>query len=120
MNKLLYWGIALLVCGIIGLVKGIFIDRKGVHYRATVQGFVVEDGNRFPVLSFVVNGNEVTMRGGNADSKNKYREGDQVEIICRSTSARYVNIVGENFDIMLCAAMLALGILVSVASFFVK
>lgn len=58
----------------------------------------------------------MTKRAANADTKNKLSEGDSVEIICRSENAKYVNIVGDNLDIVICAVLLVLGIILVVLS----
>lgn len=110
------FGLSALLGGVLGLGKGLLIDRKGEKFMANVDSFVMQNGNKFPVVKFDYHGKEITMRVANADTRNKLSEGDDVEIICRSENAKYVNIVGDNLDIVFSAVLLVLGIILVVIS----
>ena len=116
MRSNLLFGLAALIGGALGLGKGLLIDRKGEKFMANVDSFVMQNGNKFPVVKFDYHGKEITMRAANADTRNKLSEGDEVEIICRSENAQYVNIVGDNLDIVFSAVLLVLGIILVVLS----
>ena len=109
MNKELLFALAVFVAGILCLIK-VYIDRKGEKLSGVVSGFVNNDGYDFPMIRFQYNGQELEARAANGGNKKtaKLVEGDRVDIIYRPGKAKYVNIVGDNHDII-TAVVLTVG-----------
>lgn len=110
MNKELLFAIAVLVAGILCLIK-VYLDRKGEKLSGVVSGFVNSDGYDFAVIRFQYNGQELEARAANAEGrKGKHAEGDRVDIVYRPGKAKYVNTVGDNYDIYIAVAITICGL----------
>ena len=100
MDKQFLFEVAVLVAGILCLLKG-YLDRKGEKLSGVVSGFVNMDGYDFPMIRFQYNGQELEARAAN---------GDKVDIVYRPSKAKYVNILGDNHDIYISVALIVCGL----------
>ena len=104
MDKQFLFEVAVLVAGILCLLKG-YLDRKGEKLSGVVSGFVNMDGYDFPMIRFQYNGQEL-----DKGNKMKHKEGDRVDIVYRPSKAKYVNILGDNHDIYISVALIVCGL----------
>lgn len=71
MDKQFLFEVAVLVAGILCLLKG-YLDRKGEKLSGVVSGFVNMDGYDFPMIRFQYNGQELEARAANGDNHDIY------------------------------------------------
>ncbi|MBR1693647.1 MAG: hypothetical protein IJ711_12880 [Lachnospiraceae bacterium] len=115
MDRDLLFAIAAAVCGVIGLIKTI-LDRQGEKIEGIISGFVTQKGNPFPLVRFTYQGKELELSAANADPKRKKTEGERVEIIYKPGNEKYVHIVGEHRDIVICVVLVVAGTVLAICS----
>ncbi|NSE51574.1 hypothetical protein G4313_00740 [Coprococcus eutactus] len=100
--------IGVTVAGILCLIK-VIVDRQGKKLPGTITDFVNENGVDFPVVQFQYNGQDMKLLAANGGNK-KLNRNDPVEIIYRLGKAKYVNIVGDNKDVVIAVGITVCGI----------
>ncbi len=108
MERDMFFGIGALIAGVLCIIK-VIIDRRGEHLSGVISDFVLQNGVKFPVVTFTYNGQELQMRAANADNK-KVTKGQNVEIIYRPGKGKYVNIIGSVRDIVVAVGLTICGI----------
>lgn len=111
MDNDLLFGLAVLMVGIICILKGIIDRKRATRLSATITGVIQRDGYFFLLVTFQYEGEEHSAYTGNGSRHLKENIGDQVEIYFRPNKRKYVNMVGNNTDIIFSLAFIVLGAL---------
>lgn len=113
MNKNLLFGIAILICAILGLIKGIFDRATAVHVTGKVIDYLYDNRNDvyFKILQFQYNGQEMKMKAANGSAKQKGAIGEELQLLYNPKNQKYVNIAGDNKDIIIFSVLIVCGAL---------
>ena len=113
------FGGILVFAGFYLIAKKIASAKNGISITAELVGFATEKDAQYPLFKFTYEGQEISMTGGmpvSNPSKYKYSVGDSVSIKYSPKNTRYVDVVGENSDLLYAAGSIVLGAILIVAS----
>ncbi len=105
-------GGVLAFAGVYLLVKSVIARVKGIKIEGELVGFSNENGTTYPTFKFTYEGEEYTLSSGQSarkPEKYKHSVGDKVTISFNPSNKKYVDVPGENQDILYGIASLILG-----------
>lgn len=106
-----------LVAGLLCLIKVIYERKNSVKVPGKIVNFVVENGNYFPVIAFVYNGEQKAIKGANGSASQKGNVGDDCEVLYRPGNEKYVNLTGSNIDIIISVGLVICGAILTAILF---